>query len=198
LDNGWASASSVQNSGNLISGGSYTHLIRMPNKFLVAYATKHGSTAEIADAVGAALREEGHLAEVMPVINVTNTAQFDAIVIGTPIYTGKILKETVRFVQTHQMALHTKPVFVFVVGQSLKDPDTGAVAKADAALGPVRDLINVRETGYFGGKIDRANLPVIGFFVKRGVKVQDYRDWDRIRTWAKGLAIKVKPGNPSA
>ncbi len=163
----------------------------MPNKFLVAYATKHGSTAEIADAVGAALREEGHLAEVMQAVDVTNTAQFDAVVIGTPIYAGKILKDAVRFVEKHQMALHTKPVFVFLVGQSLKDPDSGAFAKANAALKPVNEMIHVRETGYFGGKLDRANLPVIGFFVMRGAKVQDYRDWAQIRTWAKGLAMKI-------
>jgi len=51
-----------------------------PGAVLVAYASKHGSTAEIAEAIGAALREAGLAAEVMPAAEARQVGAYDAVV----------------------------------------------------------------------------------------------------------------------
>jgi menaquinone-dependent protoporphyrinogen oxidase len=54
----------------------------MSRPVLVAYATKHESTHEVADAVAARLRELGHEADVRPASEVGTLAPYGAVVIG--------------------------------------------------------------------------------------------------------------------
>ena len=51
---------------------------------LVTYASKHGSTQGIAEAIGGRLRERGPDAEVRPVREVTDLEQYDTVSSGAP------------------------------------------------------------------------------------------------------------------
>jgi menaquinone-dependent protoporphyrinogen oxidase len=66
---------------------------------LVAYASKHGSTAEIAERIGDSLRRVGHEAQVLPVSAVTDPIDFEAMVLGSAVYMGHWMKEAANFVR---------------------------------------------------------------------------------------------------
>jgi len=61
----------------------------VPHHVLVAYATRYGSTAELARFIARTLREEGLDAEALPAAEVTDVAAYDAVVIGSALYMGR-------------------------------------------------------------------------------------------------------------
>ena len=63
---------------------------------LVAYATKHGSTAEIAEAIGADLRERGHAVDVTSAHDVHDVSTYDAVVVGSAVYLGHWQKDALQ------------------------------------------------------------------------------------------------------
>ncbi len=69
----------------------------MSGKVLIAYATRNGSTAEIAEAVGKELKAAGHNVEVKEMKTVTSVEGYTAIVIGAPMYAAKYI-EAKKFV----------------------------------------------------------------------------------------------------
>ncbi len=87
----------------------------MHTRILVAYATMFGSTAEIAEAIGAALRDDHTEVDVRGVLDVDDLRPYDAVVVGSAIYNGEWLPEAVRFVRLHQTVLRNMPVAYFAV-----------------------------------------------------------------------------------
>jgi menaquinone-dependent protoporphyrinogen oxidase len=77
---------------------------------LVAYATKNGSTAEIAQAIADTLRENGMSPQVRPVAEVENVTPYDAVVFGSGIYARRWLHDARRFAHRHRKALAERPV----------------------------------------------------------------------------------------
>ena len=55
----------------------------MENRVLVAYATKHGHTTEIAEKIGDVLKGAGLQADVLPVSKVKDVKKYTAVVGGT-------------------------------------------------------------------------------------------------------------------
>ena len=61
----------------------------MAGKILVAYASKHGATADIAEKIGQLLSQEDLDADVMPANQVVDVTQYDAFIIGSASYIGQ-------------------------------------------------------------------------------------------------------------
>ncbi len=83
---------------------------------LVAYASRYGSTAGIAEKIGEVLRDNGYGVVVQPVQAVREVSRYDAYVIGSSLYEFHWLKDATRFVRTHRMTLEQKPVWLFSSG----------------------------------------------------------------------------------
>ncbi|QYZ78382.1 flavodoxin [Methanofollis formosanus] len=161
----------------------------MPPRILIAYATKHETTREIADAIAATLKEQGIDAEARHVGTVDTLSGYDGFVIGSPIYMGKILKEAKQFVNHFADALHERPVAAFAVGMSCKDLTDENCRKVETAMEPVTGRIRIRgEMGMFAGRMNPSFVPVIGRFMRYDeAKTEDARDWEAIRAWAGRL-----------
>ena len=71
-------------------------------KVLVAYATRHGATAGIAERIGSKLREHGLDATVLPAKDVRDVREYDAFVIGSAAYMYHWLKDATDFVHRHR------------------------------------------------------------------------------------------------
>src|SRR5919198_1521750 len=88
----------------------------MNGSVLVAHASRHGSTREVAEVVGHHLRERGIDAQVVPVAEVESLDGFDAIVLGAALYTGRLHADARRFLRRHHRELEERPTAVFAMG----------------------------------------------------------------------------------
>ncbi|HEY4379548.1 MAG TPA: flavodoxin domain-containing protein [Acidobacteriaceae bacterium] len=163
---------------------------------LVTYATRYGSTEEVAQTVAESLRETAATVDVLPVRHVRSPEQYDAIVLGAPLYMGHLHKDALRFLNQHRRALTKVPVALFFLGPVRNDEKDWSSARSQLAhemarfpwLEPVARQI-------FGGKLDPARF---GFPLRlipplRKMKPADIRDWSAIHSWATGLAPALQP-----
>ena len=169
----------------------------MSGKILVCYATRYGSTAEIANVIGKELAQSGFLVDVASVLEIEDIGQYDALVIGSPLYMGKWLVEARDFVQRFKQPLSRRNVSVFSVGYTLKDMIKENIQSAEEALDIVRLSINPSNTAFFAGMVDpdRMSAPDKAITRMGGVKAGDFRDWDKIREWARSLGEQLRSLN---
>ena len=58
----------------------------MSSMVLVGYATRYGSTQQVAEAVAATLRECGLAVDIQPMREVHTLAEYRAVVLGAPLF----------------------------------------------------------------------------------------------------------------
>jgi flavorubredoxin len=64
--------------------------VRYVRDVLMAYATRHGSTRQVAEAVTAAMRKAGAQVTALPARDVRESAAgYDLVVLGAPLYSGR-------------------------------------------------------------------------------------------------------------
>ena len=163
---------------------------RSTKKVLVAYATRAGSTVQVAQTIAQTLSAVSARVDVRPLTNVTDLTGYDAVVIGSAIRIGKWLPEAVDFVKTNQAALARVPTAYFLVSAFMRNDTPETRQKAQTYLDPVRQILEPKSVGLFGGRMDYASLSMIDHLVVTSVaKVPegDWRDWNKIRAWAEGL-----------
>jgi len=157
---------------------------------LVAYATWAGSTAEVALEVAKVLREHGATVEVRPAKEVKDLGPYGAVVLGTAVRMGKLRKDAKQFVERHREALGRMPVAYFLVCLTMKESTEEKCQEAAAFLDPITEMVQPVDVGLFAGSLEVGKLP---FYLRMGMKSMegDFRDWDAIRAWAKGLGPKL-------
>ncbi|MGV9713804.1 flavodoxin domain-containing protein [Gordonia sp. NPDC003424] len=166
------------------------------SKILVAYATKHHSTAEIAEAVAAELRTHGLEVDCAEVGDATISGH-DAVVLGSAVYTGRWRREAVSFLKHHRDELSRMPFWVFSSGPVGDNVDQD-LTENSKWLEPrkvldLADSLGMRGHTVFGGRMPTEPH---GFIEKSMVKstpeeLRDARDWDQIRQWAAGVAAEL-------
>jgi menaquinone-dependent protoporphyrinogen oxidase len=168
---------------------------KMSNKILVTYASRHGSTVGVAEAIGKALAEGGAAVDVLPVQEVKDLESYGAVVAGSAIQGGEWLPEAMQFVQTHQAELSRKPFAAFLVCMTMTMKDAEKYRSGISGwLEPVRTLVKPASEGLFAGALDINKIPSFGDRLKFKLSVLfgvwtegDHRDWKAIRQWAKSL-----------
>jgi menaquinone-dependent protoporphyrinogen oxidase len=157
----------------------------MPKPILVAYATKHESTREVATALAVRMRIRGAEVDVRPASEVGTLSPYGAVVLGGALYAGRWHRDARRFLAHHRDELRRLPLAVFAMGPLKLEPeDVGAARRQlDHALAKEPDLapISVR---IFGGVIDPEKLR----FPFTHMEAADARDWSAISAWAEELA----------
>jgi len=159
-------------------------------RILVTYATKAGSTADIAARMGEMLSARGLAVDVRPVGQVKDLSAYAAVVAGSAIRMGNPLPEMVNFVKTNQATLSAIPFSAFVVCLTIKD-DTEENRKTVAAfLEPIRTLVKPASEAVFAGVLDPSRLGLLDKLIINMMKAPagDYRQWDRIGAFAQAIA----------
>ncbi len=167
----------------------------MAHRVLVVYGTKYGSTAAIAETIGGELEKAGLVVNVRPASQADAPMAYDAVVIGSAVYAGRWRKDAARYLQAHEEVLATRPVWLF---------NSGPLGKGDAAelAGPVgvpsevravAERIRARDVAVFHGAIDATKLNPLERLMLRMVKSPcgDFRDWEAITAWARGIAATL-------
>lgn len=161
-------------------------------KTLVAAASRHGATQEIAEAIGRVLVSSGIEADVCPYEGVDELAPYDAFVLGSAIYMGRWLESARDFVETHADELSARPTWLFSSGP-IGDPPRPAAGDA-VQVDSIVAATNAREHRLFAGKLDKSLLGfgeravAVAFRVAEG----DYRDWAEIEAWGHGIAEALR------
>jgi menaquinone-dependent protoporphyrinogen oxidase len=157
----------------------------MKNRILVTYATRAGSTAEIAAAIGESLSARGVAVDVKPVKEKPDLAGYISVVMGSAIRMGSWLPEAVEFLKANQTALSALPVSLFTVHMLNTGADDASRAARQAYLKAVRPLLPGAEAVYFEGRMDFARLSLLDRTIAKLVKSveADHRDWAAIRSW---------------
>ena len=132
----------------------------MTHKILVTYASRAGSTAEVAQAIGKILCEEGVQVDVLPMQVVKDLSNYQAIIAGSAIRKSRWLPEAIQFIRAHQGILRHKSFAMFTVcitlAMSNSDQSRSAVA---GWVSPVRAMVRPLSEGLFAGMLDQRKLP---------------------------------------
>jgi menaquinone-dependent protoporphyrinogen oxidase len=168
-------------------------------KTLVAFASRHGSTREIAQMIAYELRRSGAMVDLEEAKDAVDIQAYDAVILGSAVYMGDWLGDAHRFVDRHFVALTRLPVWFF---------SSGPLGQADPHPhgDPLRiwDLIQAirpQEHRVFDGKLDKHVLGLGERLVATMVHAPegDFRDWDAVREWARGIgaALAAQPAATS-
>lgn len=168
-------------------------------KILVAYATRYGSSCEVAEAVAATLREAGFEPEIQPARKVGSLNGHRALVLGAPLYLGSWHKEALRLLGRYQEALQVARLAVFALG-----PTHAVSQEMDAAHAQFRRALHnfpgltPLTSEVFSGRYDPAKLrfgdrllAALPASPLHGLPASDARDWTAIRAWATELAGRL-------
>jgi menaquinone-dependent protoporphyrinogen oxidase len=157
---------------------------------LVASASKHGATEEIARTIAEVLESQGVAVEVKRMEDVDTAMPYEAFVLGSAIYMGHWLRPARDFVAEHHDVIVRRPTWLFSSGpvgtppRPEEGPDITEIAEATRA----------REHHVFGGRLDRDRLGVIERTITGALHVPggDYREWDAVAAWATAIARVLK------
>ncbi len=163
------------------------------DRVLVAYGTKHRATAEIAEAIGRALREAGLAVDVQRARQVRSLDPYRAVVLGSAVYAARWRPDAQSLLARPELA--ERELWVFSSGPVGEDPEDPE--KAEAWLRPkrVRELAEragAHDHAVFGGMVAED----AGFLRKKMARntppeLRDRRDWDAIAAWARSIAATL-------
>ena len=168
----------------------------MSTSILVAYATRYGSTQEVAEVVATTLREKGLEVAIQPMRDTLSLEGYHAVVLGAALYMNHWHKDALHFLSRFHEALMERPVAIFALGPLHTDEKEwqGAREQLDKELEKFPWLTPIA-LEILGGKFDPAKLR-FPYNLLPGLKnmpVSDVRDWTAIRAWASDLATKLQP-----
>ena len=157
---------------------------------LVAYASKRGSTAEIAETIAATLRREGLGVCLERCEDIETLDPYDAIVLGSAVYMKRWRGDARHFLKKHRKALRQKPFWVFSSGP-VGDPanDNAEWAEPPKIAAKVEEM-GGREHVVFGGRLPAEPKNFMEKAMVEGTprEFRDRRDWAEIREWAQAIA----------
>jgi menaquinone-dependent protoporphyrinogen oxidase len=162
----------------------------------VIVASKHGSTAEIATALGEALARRGIVTVVNDVADVSDFEGYDAVVLGSAVYAGRWMKSARELVELRHEELAARPVWLFSSGP-VGEPLRPTEDPVDVAT--ITTAIGARGHRVFPGKLDKGKLGLAERALVRSLRVPDgdFRDWDEVAAWAGEIADALGQGGIS-
>ncbi|MGB9939434.1 flavodoxin domain-containing protein [Methanosarcina sp.] len=176
----------------------------MQARVLVAYASRYGSTQEVAETIAATMHESGLMVDLKSMKEVKSLEGYAAVVLGAPLYTLHWHKQAHSFLSRHREALTKQPVAVFALGPLHDDEKEWEEVRSqldkELAKSPWFTPIAVE---IFGGKYDPEKLRFPDNLIARlpasplnKMPASDVRDWTAIRTWANNLAVQLQSALP--
>lgn len=168
----------------------------MNQPILVTYATRFGSTAEVAAAIAAVLREQGYVVDLLAMPDVPNLDDYSAVVMGSAVNYAYWLQPAFVFLRRHEQALQRLPVAAFSVHIQNMSDDAQSRAARLAYLDEVRPFVQPVAEGYFAGRFNRHGAVVLlPGWIGRFIPKIDLRKWEQIHGWATGLPAVLFPSN---
>lgn len=162
-------------------------------RVLVAYASAHGSTREIAERLALTLGHGGLTTTLSAADRVQDVADHDAVVLGSAIHNSSWLPDAVDLVRRIADDLGDRPVWLFSVGMvdALRPALRGwAATEKPKVIESFARPLRPRDHRLFSGVINSTHLPLLGRLMFRvmGGRYGDYRDWPAVDAFAEDIA----------
>jgi menaquinone-dependent protoporphyrinogen oxidase len=161
-------------------------------RVLVTYASKMGSTQQIAETIGRQLESLGMDVTVAPCADNIGPEDYDGVIVGSAIYTRRWLKAATRYLKRHADKLDRKRTWLFHSGPC------GEGAREEQVQAPKAVVRVITAYGLpapitFGGRLDpeHATGPLSRWMSAEGPLSGDFRDWERIRAWASDIGQQL-------
>jgi menaquinone-dependent protoporphyrinogen oxidase len=163
-------------------------------RVLVAYASKAGSTAEVAAVIARKLADVGLAVDLRRASNIRSVDGYQAVIVGSAIRAGQWLAGASGFVKTHKEALAARKTAFFTLCMTLQLDTPGNREKVAGYLKPVREVLEPDWIEFFAGKMEYRRLALGPRLVVKAMKVRegDFRNWNAISSWADRL-VKEMP-----
>ncbi|MFW9905891.1 MAG: flavodoxin domain-containing protein [Candidatus Thorarchaeota archaeon] len=179
---------------------------------LIVYASRFGSTDEIAHEIAEELEKHKILTKVLDLrngMNIPPVEEFDGIIVGSSIKMGRWTNESYRFLKKNQITLNNKILGLFVSSGEAADPKNHPEVRKKY-LEKVMDRVGVKADMIeaFGGVFDFSTSSSYSFLEKKIIrrlaksieggiiieddKMNDFRDWEKIRQWALDFSHLVR------
>ena len=173
-------------------------------KILVAYASAHGSTKEVAQFIGRVLATYNAEVTVTNVVDVQSVEGYDAYVLGSAIHASLWLQEMCTFIDRFEDLLARKPMYFWVSCIRALEEDGREHALKYYFDFKAMEPFDVREVAVLTGKLNTSAITrqeqwflVANYDGKLspGNIKHDYRDWQAIATWANNIAqdLELEP-----
>jgi menaquinone-dependent protoporphyrinogen oxidase len=164
----------------------------MENKILVAYGSKSGSTAEIAEFMASELVKKGLTVDLKPAKDVKSVDEYKTVIVGGPIWAGSWPGPVTDFVKKNKDNLKDKKVAYFLTCLSMTEEKEENRKAEEKYLEKERAMVAPVSEGRFAGKMDSGKL---NFFLKLMMKMMkakdaDHRDWEKIKEWVSEVVEK--------
>lgn len=159
-------------------------------RVLVTYGSRHGSTAEIAEAIAATLRVRGVATDVAPSTQVADVGPYGHVVVGAAVYLLRWHPDVLAFLHAHERALAARHVWLFESGPLDHRPET-RVRELPVPVVALAGRMAIRGHVTFGGCLRPEEEGVLEQLMEAGGLVGDYREWDRIRAWTHEIADEI-------
>ena len=165
-------------------------------------ASKHGSTFEIAERLTEVLRSAGHDVELHKVRDASDPSGFDAVLVGSAVYSMRWMPEASAFIRAHRSALSECPVWLFSSGPlgSAKTDSEGRDIRDAAEPKEIAEFVSMiqpRAHRVFWGALDPGKLGLGARLARllpaaRAMMPQgDFRDWGDVEAWAHAIVNEL-------
>ena len=160
----------------------------MSGRVLIAYGSKHGSTAETAQAIAGMMRERGLEVDVADAATIGTLEGYSSVIVGGSVYTGRWHPDAKAFIKRFGDALAQMPVAIYAMGPKTSAPDELEATREQLKLS-LKKLpeVGARPVAVFGGVIDPEKL----HFPFNRLPATDARDWEAIRAFADRCAERA-------
>jgi menaquinone-dependent protoporphyrinogen oxidase len=160
-------------------------------RLVVAVASKHGATHEIAQRIGEVLKRRGLDVTVSSADQIKEVIGYDAVILGSAVYAGRWMKEARDLADQIASGDLVPKVWLFSSGP-IGDPPKPEEDPVDVA--DMVDTVAAREHRVFAGKIDKSKLNFGERAIVTALRAPegDFRDWDQISAWAEDIATTLQ------
>jgi menaquinone-dependent protoporphyrinogen oxidase len=162
-------------------------------RVLVAYATKAGSTAEVAAVIARKLADAGLAVDLRGARHVRSVDGYRAVIVGSAIRAGQWLGDASGFVKTHREALAARKTAFFTLCMTLQKDTPANREKVAGYLKPVREILEPDWIECFAGKMEYRRLALGPRLIAKAMKVGegDFRNWNAIAAWTDRLVKEM-------
>lgn len=163
-------------------------------KVLVAYATKSGCTAGVAEAVGMTLAGHDMSVDVVPVEDAGDPSVYDAVIVGSGVRAGSWHGAAREWVTANAEVLIARPTAFFTCCLTMA-AEPGKREEVHAYTDALITETGVEPLGI--GLFAGWNQPKSFSFLERSIlKLMkapegDFRDFEAVGEWADGIASRL-------